>query len=126
MRSGLEVLRVVAVALACAGVAACQDPQTEDADTDGMVEDAPLVTYANFGDAFLRNWCRGCHASTLSGDARSGAPEGIDFETLDDARMWADRIEARALGEQASMPPAGGPSLDELELLRAWLEAGLP
>lgn len=91
-----------------------------------MVEELAVVTYANFGEAFLRNWCRGCHASALSGDERSGAPEGIDFETLDDARMWADRIGARALGPGAGMPPAGGPSPEELELLEAWLDAGVP
>ncbi len=125
MRSGLETLRAVVVVFACAGVTACEDPEPGDAETDGMVE-AALVNYANFGDAFLRNWCRGCHASTLSDEARSGAPAGIDFETLDDARMWADRIEARALGSEASMPPAGGPSAEELELLEAWLDAGLP
>ena len=113
-------------------IVGCNDGgASSDVDTDGMNTESSAdaverVTYANFGDAFLRNWCRGCHGVQLTGDARSDAPEGIDFETHDDARMWADRIRARAIGEHASMPPAGGPSPEELALLEAWLDADVP
>jgi len=84
------------------------------------------VTYANFGDAFLRDWCRGCHSASLQGDARSGAPPSVDFNTHEDAGAWADRIEARALGNAPTMPPASGPSPQELKLLSEWLAAGVP
>ncbi|MEM7152499.1 MAG: hypothetical protein AAF799_06620 [Myxococcota bacterium] len=100
--------------------------ETGAADGSSGGEDTELVTYENFGDAFIRNWCRGCHSSELTGDARSGAPEGIDFDDRDDVEALADRIEARASGDSPTMPPAGGPSPEELDLLEQWLAAGVP
>lgn len=96
------------------------------ADASSGGEDTELATYENFGDAFIRNWCRGCHSSQLTGDDRSGAPDGIDFDTREDVEALADRIEARASGDSPTMPPAGGPSPEELDLLARWLAAGVP
>ena len=108
--------------------AADTESESESEGESGTTEppEGARVTYANFGDAYLRNWCRGCHSAAIEGEARSGAPEGIDFNTHEDAQMWADRIRARALGDDPGMPPAGGPSAEELELLEEWLDAGVP
>ncbi len=107
---------------ACAGT---HDDPMEMTD-DGTTAEVELLTYGNFGDAFLRDWCRGCHSPHLTGEARSGAPDGVDFATAEDVEAWADRIAARAANESPTMPPAGGPTTDELDLLAQWLDAGAP
>lgn len=84
------------------------------------------VTYDNFADGFIRNWCRGCHSSALTGDARSGAPEGVDLGSREEVERWGDRLLERATGPSPTMPPAGGPSPMERELLRQWVNAGMP
>jgi uncharacterized membrane protein len=144
MRSSLRpvfVACVIGLLLASMGCNNDNAAPSDDssADTDGSsgsdsdgesgtpaAPDGARVTYANFGDAYLRNWCRGCHSSAIEGEDRSGAPDGIDFNTHEDAQMWADRIRARALGDDPGMPPAGGPSAEELALLEEWLDAGVP
>jgi len=84
--------------------------------------DVPEVNYHNFGDAFLRHNCQGCHASTA--ENRYGAPETVQFDTVEDAWDWSDRIVATAIGNEASMPPAGRVSDDEQVMLYWWLECG--
>lgn len=85
-----------------------------------------LPTWQNFGNAFLRNWCKGCHSNKLQGAARFGAPEGVDLGTLEELRNWQSRVAARATGDTPSMPPAGGPSREEIRRLKQWLELGAP
>lgn len=87
---------------------------------------AHQLTYEGFGDGFVRNNCRGCHASQLVGVARHGAPDGVSFDTLDDVRAHAPRMLDRATGPAPSMPPAGGPSDEERQLFREWLACGAP
>ncbi len=83
------------------------------------------VTYASFADGFVRNNCRGCHSSALTGAARHRAPVRVNFDTLDDLRMHADRVIIRATGPEADMPPAGGPSDEERRLFEEWLHCGM-
>jgi hypothetical protein len=71
----------------------------------------------------LTTWCTSCH-SALAAD-RHGAPEGVDFDTLDGARLWSDRIRARALDAE-DMPYGGGIPAAERARLDAWLSCGLP
>ncbi len=94
--------------------------------TDGPEPAFGGLTFDTFADGFLRNWRRSCHSSTLQGQARYGDPEGVDFNTHEDARLWRDRILERATGDDPSMPPAGGPSEEQRALLREWLQAGAP
>lgn len=83
-------------------------------------------SWENFGDAFLRNWCKGCHSPHLEGKARFGAPAGVDLVTIEDLRQWQARVKARATGDAPSMPPAGGPSPEERARLLQWLSSGAP
>ncbi len=83
------------------------------------------LTWNGAGQAFLLTYCTACHASTATGEARKGAPEGVDFDTLEGTRTWAERIRVRTL-ETFDMPPAGGPRAEERDLLSAWLDCGLP
>ncbi len=97
---------------------------TETADTGEPVDpacvDAPLITYATWGEGFVTFTCQGCHGS--ESEERFGAPEGVHFDDHDAVLTWLPRIRARVIGDEGGMPPAGGvPELD-LEWLRIWID----
>ncbi len=98
---------------ACAPV---QQPSTS------TCEDAPYADYASFGDGFVVENCQVCHASTVMGEDRIGAPEDVTFD--DAASVWAHarRVLDRAGVEPPTMPPEGGTTESDRALLRAWLE----
>lgn len=89
---------------------------------DDRCDGAP--TWEGFAQGMLTTWCTPCHASSLEGTARQGAPAEVDLDTLEDALRWADRIQARTV-DSATMPPAGGPSEEERARLGEWLTCGL-
>ncbi|MEM9068623.1 MAG: hypothetical protein AAGE52_08960 [Myxococcota bacterium] len=95
----------------------------------GIGRDCPedsFLTYENFGQPFMLNWCTGCHSSTLSGDEiRADAPEGFDFDDPNLIRPHLEEIYERAV-ERRNMPPAGGPGDAERDLLGEWLACGAP
>lgn len=78
----------------------------------------PTVTWESFGQSFLITHCQGCHASTSP--QRYGAPEGISFDTQEQAAELQESIERTVLSQE-SMPPAGGLNEDEKALLAQWL-----
>ena len=98
---------------------ACSDGDPKETADTGLCADAPVVTYANFGEGFMTENCQPCHASTTLD--RNGAPEDVSFDTLDDVLGHADRILARSAGDDAQMPPSGGVSADDRYLLSLWL-----
>lgn len=117
MRAGIFGLAMI--------LASCSDKTTED-DTGsppGACDDAPVVTWNNFGQGFLIENCQSCHASTSPN--RHDAPEAVVFDTLADVKAQKDRIQARALGEDPTMPPEGGVSDDDRALLQIWLDCWL-
>lgn len=84
------------------------------------------LSYANFGEPFLERHCTGCHGTHLSGDRRFDAPPGVDLDSLESARLYKDRIQARVLDpEFPQMPPGGGPTELELQRLQEWLDCDL-
>lgn len=86
--------------------------------------DASYVDYTNFGEPFLLDWCSGCHSAALPATMRQNAPADVNFDTLDRVHQLQDRIAARATGAVPTMPPAGGPSDEERELLAEWIRCG--
>ena len=87
------------------------------------------ATYQNFGATFFESYCLRCHSSALRDDlARFDAPLGIDFDTLEQAREFKNRIRLRA-GELGDMPPhlLGGPAPSEAERIQLmeWLDCGM-
>ena len=101
---------------------ACQaDPAGPD-DT-GPLDDGPVVTWEGWADGFFQTWCRACHSAGTP--QRNGAPEGVDFDTEEQARAWADRIAVRVL-EEGTMPVGGGLFDEDRVLLRAWLDGTAP
>jgi len=83
-------------------------------------------SWDNTGAPFMRTWCTSCHHSDLDAEARQGAPEGVNLESWSDVQTWAERVEARVWADSAPMPPAGGPTEAELEILAEWLACGAP
>ena len=67
-----------------------------------------------------------CHSSVSEGDARYGAPEGINFDSHAQVQQHADRIRARATGSSPDMPPVGGGDDEERTRLAEWLDCGAP
>ena len=85
----------------------------------------PRVTYETFGAPFVLDWCRGCHSAQLIPSMRQDAPLSVNFDTLAELRAQAERIRELA-GTTARMPPRGGPSPEERELLVEWIDCGMP
>ncbi len=92
--------------------------------------DAP--TAQSFGTAFLQTYCLSCHSASLTGDARQGATEGVNFDTLEDVRRQTEMIDIHAAaGPKATntqMPPSKSPqpTQQEREKLGQWLACGAP
>ena len=103
---------------ACAGGAS-------DSGVD-VCADAPVVTYESFGRGFLTQDCQGCHASTVVGDDRHGAPDAVAFDDVDAAWTHAERILARASGDAPTMPPQAGTTADDRQRLVWWLTCAEP
>lgn len=97
----------------------------EGAPTDGdaaVCDGAPVTTWDNFAEGFLRESCQGCHAG--SAPDRHDAPADVTFDTEEDALRWADRILATTTAEAPTMPPRGGVEPDDRYRLEVWLRCG--
>jgi uncharacterized membrane protein len=89
------------------------------------------LTYDNFAKQFMDDYCTRCHAITLEGAARHGAPEFHDFDSYFGIRGVADHIdETTAAGPAAinrGMPQDGNkPTDEERFLLGEWIACDLP
>lgn len=90
-----------------------------------------MLTWENFGAAFMLSWCTGCHNSQLPTAQRAGAPCKINFDSHAGAAPFAASMKIRAIDWQmyegvTPMPPAAIVPDDELALLREWIDCGAP
>jgi uncharacterized membrane protein len=97
--------------------ATCPTPQT--------------LTFANFGEAFMKKYCLVCHSESLPAEKRTAAPLGADYDTVERIRELKTSIDRyTAIGPSAAnrlMPIAGPmPTDDERTMLGAWLACGAP
>jgi hypothetical protein len=92
-------------------------------DSGGDPCDAVDVTWANWGFGFFASYCRSCHSA--NSPDRYGAPDGVDFDSLEDVATWAERIRITTIDDQ-TMPIGGGVPDLELERLDQLLQCGLP
>ncbi len=123
-----------ALMLLANGIGACSpdmplpvDPGDGSAMTTGECGD---LTFENFGQQFFQNYCLRCHSEDLVGDlARTDAPVGINFNTLEGVREFTNRIRLRA-GELGDMPPTilpvPRPSEAERRMLIEWIDCNTP
>ena len=132
MRSSPSVVLVAALgcALGACGTDSVNRPLHEPDDDPSPIEVNPdvcetsFLDYQNFGAAFVSNWCRGCHSSDVPLGMRQKAPIDANFDNLAQIQMWGERMERRVAVMQ-NMPPAGGPSHEERELLAEWMTCGM-
>jgi len=83
----------------------------------------PDVTWDAWADGFFRTYCTACHSSANT-TARSGAPEGLDFDTEASVRAHAADVR-RVVLETGTMPVGGGVYAEDLVLLEVFLACGL-
>lgn len=117
-------IAILVAMLAAVLLAACGSDSTGDGGL--LCDEGSELTYENFADAFMRDWCTGCHSSDLEAGARANAPANVNLDTRADVLLWLERVEVRATGETPTMPPTAGPSPEETALLVEWLSCGAP
>jgi uncharacterized membrane protein len=101
-----------------------QEPDGAVGDGDGSQSgDVVPVTYTGQIKALLDSSCIGCHASTLQGAARNGAPLGVNFDSYAAAHQSASRANARI--QAGTMPKSGPLTAQEKALFLAWIDQGL-
>ena len=94
------------------------------------------LTYSSFGQSFFGNFCTRCHATTVIGIARNGAPSDHNFDSLAGVQLWSAEIDQVAAmnptGSQKNtvMPPVGialtFPEDGDRQRLACFIAAGLP
>ena len=72
---------------------ATEDKAVESADP--CADETYHLTWANWGDGFFANYCRACHSADAPD--RFDAPEGINFDTVEDVAQWNDLIRSAVL-----------------------------
>ncbi len=120
------IVAIVLLSAACGGGAPLYGPPTESV----CATDSTL-TYESFGKPFMDEYCIRCHASTLHGADRNGAPAFHDFDTLPGIKNVANHIDETTAAGPASvnlgMPNSGKiPSEAERKLLGEWIACGTP
>lgn len=110
--------------IALLGLVACNGDRGETPTDSGTPPPVCDVSWEQFVEPTLRNWCVPCHSVNVPEVDRRGAPLGVDFDTWEQSHAWADRIAVRVLDEARPMPPAGGLADWEREDLARWAACG--
>lgn len=89
------------------------------------------LTYASFGEPFMKTYCLRCHSESVKGAARNGAPDDHNFDKADDIRSLAEHIDQYAgsgpAGTNEIMPTTDPkPTWHERQQLSQWLACGAP
>ena len=122
MRSKLNLL-LLTLAFGCGD--GTGDGQYQSLEERPCPEDN-FLTWENFGAPFLLEYCTGCHGADIPLGERQAAPVDVNFDTVEDVRGRAAQVWKRAADQNETMPPVGGPSAGERELLGEWLACGAP
>jgi len=121
--------RAIALAAAAIGLAACSSP-ADPMPSGATCPPGNTLTYDNFAAGFMASYCTRCHASTLDGPDRHGAPLFHDFDSkLGILNVGHHVDEYAAAGPRAVnelMPNDGAqPTLAERQQLGQWLACEL-
>ncbi|MBA3392936.1 MAG: hypothetical protein H0T89_09845 [Deltaproteobacteria bacterium] len=125
MRSWHELIVIAALVAACGNDVGIPEGGDDAPPIDPDACETSFLDYNNFGAPFVVNWCRGCHSSAVPAGMRQDAPADVNFDDAADLVEWRERIRTRATGTKPTMPPAGGPTETERELLAEWLDCGM-
>src|SRR5687767_14853394 len=71
----------------------CEEEGEFGPPTEAVCPDGSTLTWESFGQEFMATYCTECHASTLMGAERQGAPLYHDFDTLDGVLPVLDHID---------------------------------
>lgn len=117
---------LLATALSLAALLGACDSQGGGEPTMSTCPQGSTLTYDNFARAFMESYCTRCHSSTLTGDARMGAPAFHDFDSEQGILNVADHVDEYAAAGPTVinrvMPPSGAtPSDAERRQLGEWL-----
>jgi uncharacterized membrane protein len=108
--------------LAClTALAGCPSAPAADEVTTCTAEQR-AVNWENFGVGFFAGYCRACHSAEA--DDRYGAPEGLDFDSLEQVQALKGSIHDTVLVDE-TMPVGGGVDEESLTLLATFLDCGL-
>lgn len=102
-------------------LAAC-GPGADSGETAEGCAHENVVTWDNGGEDLFLTWCRSCHSET-TGD-RHGAPEYLNYDTLDEVRAAQHNIRQAALWDQV-MPPGYPLGEEDWETMASFLDCGL-
>lgn len=99
--------------------------------TESVCPQGSTLSYQGFGKPFMERYCTRCHAASLRGSQRMGAPSFHDFDTLFGIKVVFDHIdETTAAGPAATntgMPPdRPAPTVAERKQLGEWIACGMP
>lgn len=99
--------------------------------TGSICPPGSTLTYDSFGRAFFDEYCQSCHASSVRGSARQGAPASHAFDDVSMIRAQSDEIDVRAAAGpdrvNTDMPRAYPvPTDEERRELGEWLACGAP
>lgn len=83
-------------------------------------------TFTGYAQPMFQQFCTRCHASTLTGAARNGAPVGFDWDVESAVRAQLPRIRG-AVGVLNFMPlNEPRPTCADRQRLVRWIDAGAP
>lgn len=125
-------LHLFPVLLVLSMSAACHAEEENDGPPSGAdCQMNSTLTWDSFGKQFMEKYCTHCHATSLSGAARQGAPSDHNFESAELVRTQIEHIdEQAAAGPDAvnTAMPIGAPTPTEQERqqLGEWLACGAP
>ena len=128
MRRSLTI--VTATVLLVWGLANCgtkQDPvQVGDGGEQVGAADGgdKQATWTGSVKPLIDRSCANCHASTVQGGARNGAPTGVNLGTYDEVFKHRSRVNARI--QAGTMPPSGGMDGKDRALIQSWVDQGAP
>ena len=100
------------------------DPSdTGTAATPGECDEAPVLTWENFGEGFMLENCQSCHAESAPyrDQTDTPPPESVSFDTYEQTIAMRTLILATATGDNPTMPPRGGVSSVDTDKLDIWL-----
>lgn len=127
-------LRLLALLVLLTASAACGDDAEQPLfgpPTESLCPPDSTLSYENFGQDFMENYCTRCHSTELIGEDRHGAPSFHDFDTLFGIKAVSNHVDfTTAAGPAAtndSMPPDGMiPSTDARLMLGEWIACDMP
>jgi uncharacterized membrane protein len=114
-----------AIAAVCAVHAGCG---ADTSHVDPACTASAALTYTNFGKKFVDDYCASCHAGSVQGADRQGAPATVTFDSLAQIKAKSREVENDVV--VLKVMPFGQfakrPSDAQREQFGQWLNCGAP